>query len=256
MVIPEVHLAPEALTLHNLSHRYPDGRLALDAITLSVRPGEKVALVGPNGAGKSTLLLHLGGVLRPEPASEPPVIVAGLPVNRRHLRAVRARIGLVFQDPDDQLFSPTVYDDVAFGPLNMGLPPADVRERVAGALAQVGLAGYEERMPHHLSLGERKRAALATVLSMPTEILALDEPTAGLDPRGRRELTALLRALPQTLLLATHDMRLVWELCPRTVILDSGRLVADGPTEALLLDDELLEAHGLASPFGPVRPPA
>lgn len=240
-----------ALRVHHLTYRYPDDRLALDSISLEVHPGEKVALVGPNGAGKSTLLLHLNGVLgaRDQRQGATAVTVCGLPVHRKTLPAVRASVGLVFQDPDDQLFSTTVFGDVAYGPLNMGCPIAEIGERVRAALAQVGLQGFEERMPHHLSLGERKRVAMATVLSMPVEILALDEPTAGMDPRARRDLTALLRNLPQTMLVATHDMRLVWELCTRTVILDAGRVVADGPTEVLLRDESLLDAHGLETPF-------
>lgn len=248
-----------ALSLRHLSYRYPDGRLALDGITLNIRTGDRVALVGPNGAGKSTLLLHLNGTLgagQHIDSSSAQVAVCGLPVWRRTLPEVRARVGLVFQDPDDQLFSTTVRDDVAYGPLNLRYPEAEIERHVQEALAQVGLQGFEERMPHHLSLGERKRVAMATVLSMPVEILALDEPTAGMDPRARRALVQLLRSLPQTMLIATHDMRLAWELCPRTVILDAGRRVADGPTAALLQDDTLLEAHGLESPFwqpGPSR---
>jgi cobalt/nickel transport system ATP-binding protein len=248
----EVPLADVALRLRELSYRYPDGRPALDRVSLDVPRGDKVALVGPNGAGKSTLLLQLNGVLMPDTGRHPafePVVVSGLVVNRQNLRAVRARVGLVFQDPDDQLFSMTVFDDVAYGPLNMGCPPDQLEARVRRALQQVGMDGYQDRMPHHLSLGERKRVAIATVLSMPVEILALDEPTAGLDPRARRDLTTLLRSLPQTMLVATHDMRLVWELCPRTVILDAGRVVADGPTASLLEDSPLLDAHGLESPF-------
>ncbi len=242
-----------ALRVDHLSYRYPDGRLALDNISLEIHPGERVALVGPNGAGKSTLLLQLNGVLgaRDHGRSGTPaaVTVCGMPVQRSTLTAVRARVGLVFQDPDDQLFSTTVFDDVAFGPLNMGCPREEVQRRVHEALAQVGLQAFEERMPHHLSLGERKRVAVATVLAMPVEILALDEPSAGMDPRARRALVSLLAALPHTMLVATHDMRLAWELCPRTVILDAGHLVADGPTEVLLRDDALLEAHGLETPF-------
>lgn len=242
------------IDIQDLSFRYSDGHVALRRVSLQVSVGERVALVGPNGAGKSTLLGHLNGVLYDERLMEGRIIVAGLEVNRRNLRAVRARVGLVFQNPDDQLFSPTVFDDVAFGPLHLGEPPDRVRERVAWALAQVGMAGMEERMPHHLSLGERKRVAIATVLAMPVEILALDEPTAGLDPRGRKELVALLKTLPQTMLVATHDMRLVWELCPRMVILDAGQVVADGPTQTLLEDASLLERHGLEAPFWVPQP--
>jgi cobalt/nickel transport system ATP-binding protein len=177
------------------------------------------------------------------------VRVAGLSVGDKTVRAVRAKVGLIFQDPDDQLFSPTAFEDVAFGPLHMGLPEKEVRERVARALAAVGMTGHEEHMPHHLSLGERKRIAIATVLAMDPEVLVLDEPSAGLDPRARRNLIALLRELPQTMLVASHDMRLVWDLCPRTVILDGGRLVADGPTTELLQDKTLMERHGLEVPY-------
>jgi energy-coupling factor transporter ATP-binding protein EcfA2 len=156
---------------------------------------------------------------------------------------------LVFQDPDDQLFSTTVFEDVAFGPLHMGLPEAEVRARVGRALAEVGMAGHEEEVPYHMSLGERKRISIATVLSMDPEILVFDEPSAGLDPRARRNLIRLLRELPHTVLVASHDMRLVWDLCHRTIILDEGRLVADGPTSELLRDSELMERHGLETPF-------
>jgi cobalt/nickel transport system ATP-binding protein len=169
-------------------------------------------------------------------------------VTDRHLGAIRAKVGMVFQDPDDQLFSPTVFEDVAFGPLHIGLPEGEVRRRVSWALAQVGMKGFEDRMPHHLSLGERKRVAIATVLSMDPAILVLDEPTSELDPRSRRSLIQLLRELPQTMLVASHDMRLVRDLCLRTVILDEGRIVADGPTSRLLADVELLERHGLEQP--------
>jgi energy-coupling factor transporter ATP-binding protein EcfA2 len=197
--------------------------------------------VGPNGAGKSTLLLHLNGILQ----GDGRVRVMGQRVAEPHLARIRAQVGLVFQDPDDQLFSPTVFDDVAFGPIYAGLPEEEVERRVAWALAQVGLGEYADRISHHLSLGEKKRAAIATVLSMQPDILALDEPTAGLDPRARRKLIELLQALPQTMLTATHDLRLVAEAFPRTVVLDGGRVVADGRTEELLADKDLLDAHGL-----------
>jgi cobalt transport protein ATP-binding subunit len=230
------------IEIRNLSFAYPhNGLPALHGVDLSVQSGEKVALVGPNGAGKSTLLLHLNGILR----GEGTVRVMGQDVVEPNLARIRACVGLVFQDPDDQLFSPTVFDDVAFGPLYAGLPEEEVRNRVAWALAQVGIEGYAERVSHHLSLGEKKRASIATVLSMQPEILALDEPTAGLDPRTRRRLIGLLQELPQTMLCATHDIRMVAEVFPRTVILDGGRVVADGPTGELLADAQLLEAHGL-----------
>ncbi len=239
------------IQIEHLSFSYPDGRQALHDVNLAVRSGEKLAVVGPNGAGKSTLLLHLNGTLRAAIQDGGRVVqVAGLSVSQKTVQAVRAKVGLIFQDPDDQLFSPTVFEDVAFGPLHMGLPENEVRERVAAALAAVSMTGHEEHMPHHLSLGERKRISIATVLAMEPEILVLDEPSAGLDPRARRNLIALLHELPQTMLVASHDMRLVWDLCPRTVILDRGWLVADGPTTGLLQDEALMERHGLEVPYG------
>jgi cobalt/nickel transport system ATP-binding protein len=237
--------AAPLVLVERLVFRYPNGHQALHGIDLRIDPGEKLALIGPNGAGKSTLMLHLNGIHLPAEGS---VAIAGIPVTRQNLGRIRALVGLVFQDPDDQLFSPTVYDDVAFGPIHMGLSKEEVDARVARALEAVGLAGLERRQPFHLSLGQRKRAALATVLSMSPELLVLDEPSAGLDPRGRRELINLLRSLDQTLLVSTHDMRLVAEVFPRTVILDEGRIVADGPTPQLLADAALLERHGLEMP--------
>ena len=209
--------------VRGLSFRYPDGRLALDGVSLSIAPGEKVALVGPNGAGKSTLLLHLTGILQ----GEGDVRVCG------------------WQDADDQLFSPTVFEDVAFGPLYMGLPPEEVGRRVESALLAVGMDDAGPRVSHHLSNGEKKRVAIATVLAMEPEILVLDEPTAGLDPRSRRGLIRLLAELPQTMLVSTHDLRMVEELFRRTVVLDHGRVVADGPTARLLADRAFLADHGL-----------
>jgi cobalt transport protein ATP-binding subunit len=235
-----VVVAVESLTFH-----YPDGFPALRGISLTIWPGEKVALVGPNGAGKSTLMLHLNGILG-DPAA--PVQINGRSLAKDNLPQIRACVGLVFQNPDDQLFSPTVFDDVAFGPLHMGYSESEVRQRAARALAQVGMAGFENRLSHHLSLGQKKRVALATVLAMDPKILVLDEPTAGLDPRGRRQLIHLLRDLPLTMLISTHDMALVKGLFPRMIIMDEGRIVADGATAGLLSDVALLDAHGLESP--------
>ena len=230
------------IEVHDLCFNYPDGHPALQGVALRIAPGEKVALVGPNGAGKSTLMLHLNGILQ---AGAGRVSVCGLPIRKDTLGQVRAAVGLVFQDPDDQLFSPTVFEDVAFGPLHMGLPEAEVHGRVERALAAVGMQAYAPRVSHHLSVGEKKRIAIATVLAMQPEILVLDEPSAGLDPRARRGLINLLRDLPQTMLVSTHDLRLVQEVFPRTVIMDGGQVVADGPTHQVLADPVLLEAHGL-----------
>jgi cobalt transport protein ATP-binding subunit len=231
--------------LRHVHFRYPDGFEALRGVDLRIEAGEKVALVGPNGAGKSTLMLQLNGTLRPTSGD---VRVAGVGVEKATLRRVRAEVGLVFQDPDDQLFSPTVFEDVAFGPLHMGVPEAEIHGRVEQALAAVGMTGFERRLPHRMSLGQRKRVALATVLSMDPSVLVFDEPSAGLDPRGRRELISLLERLPQTLLVSTHDMRLVAEVFPRVVVMDDGLVVRDGPTRDVLADAPFLEAHGLEAP--------
>jgi cobalt/nickel transport system ATP-binding protein len=246
MVTPnDIGTAPGSVQLEHVHFSYPDGFEALKGIDLAIGPGDKVALVGPNGAGKSSLLLHLNGI---HLATHGSVRIGGVIVDTRTAPRIRAQVGLVFQDPDDQLFSPTVGEDVAFGPIHMGAPRSEIHGRVERALDAVGMAGFERRVPHHLSLGQRKRVAVATVLSMDPSVLAFDEPTAGLDPRGRRELMRLMAALPQTMLVSTHDMALVRDTFPRTIILDDGRIVADGPTEALLTDDALLEAHGLERP--------
>jgi cobalt/nickel transport system ATP-binding protein len=236
--------APPAVAVRDLSFTYTDGRPALSHVTFEVGRGEKVALVGPNGAGKSTLMLHLNGIL----GARGEVTVNGLPVTAANIGQVRALVGLVFQNPDDQLFSPTVYEDVAFGPLHMGMPEATVGERVADALARVGMHEFGPRLSHHLSVGEKKRIAIATVLAMAPALLVLDEPSAGLDPRARRKLIALLRDLPLTMLVATHDMALVRDLLPRMMVMDGGRIVADGSTEALFRDVAFLETHGLERP--------
>ena len=242
---PAPEAAATSVTIEHLHFRYPDGFEALKGLDLSIAAGEKVALVGPNGAGKSTLLLHFNGIHEPTHGT---VHIGESLVDRSTVRRIRAIVGLVFQDPDDQLFSPTVFEDVAFGPLHMGVDESEIHGRVERALAAVGMTGSERRMPHRLSLGQRKRIALATVLSMDPGVLVFDEPSAGLDPRGRRELIGVLRSLPQTMIVSTHDMRLVADVFPRTVVMDDGRIVADGPTEAILGDDRLLEAHGLERP--------
>ena len=233
-----------SIEVENLSYAYPDGTLALNDVSLSIKPGEKVALVGPNGAGKSTLILHLNGIL----SGDGKVHVCGLEVNKENLSRVRSSVGLVFQSPEDQLFSPTVFDDVAFGPLYQGLTSAEVHQRVEEALIAVHMEKYRNRVSHHLSMGEKKRIAIATVLSMHPEVLILDEPTGGLDPRSRRSLIHLLQELALTMLVSTHDMHLVQEIFPRTIILDEGRVVADGPTQVLMDNTALLESHGLERP--------
>ncbi len=234
-----------SIELAGVRYTYPDGTIALGGIDLVVREGETVALLGPNGAGKSTMLLHLNGILR---ASSGRVAIEGVTVSDETVGTVRSRVGMVFQDPDDQLFMTTLYDDVAFGPLNMGLARDEVDVRVHDALHAVGLAHEASRPGQHLSFGQRKRAALATVLAMRPGVLVLDEPTSNLDPRARREMIALLAGIPATKLVATHDMDMAYRLCERAVIVDAGRIVADGPTRGLMADADLLEAHGLEVP--------
>jgi len=228
--------------IENLSFSYPDGRQVLHNINLSIGHGETVGVIGPNGAGKSTLLLHLNGILR----SDGRVRVYGVLVEDKSLKWVRSKVGLVFQNPDDQLFSPTVFDDVAFGPINMGCPADEVRRRVAQALEWVGMKGHEGRSPHHLSVGEKKRIAIATILSMSPEVLVIDEPTANLDPRGKWELMELLKGLLMTRIVASHDLEMVEALCERTIVLDEGRVVADDATSVIMSNTALLERHGLA----------
>jgi cobalt/nickel transport system ATP-binding protein len=232
------------LSVHDLHFSYHDHHLALRGVSFELCEGDKVALVGPNGAGKSTLLLHLNGIL----SGQGDVIVGNDRIRRDNLPAIRAMVGVVFQSPDDQLFSPTVFEDVAFGPLHMGLPKDEVLARVDSALEAVRMSGYKDRLSHHLSVGEKKRIAIATVLSMNPQILILDEPSAGLDPRARRALINLLRDLPITMLVSTHDMKLVEELFPRTIVMDEGLIVADGETNKILRDEKFLNEHGLEKP--------
>jgi cobalt/nickel transport system ATP-binding protein len=230
------------IDVRDLHFAYPDGRVALDGLTLRAEAGESVGLVGPNGAGKTTLFLCLSGVLKTRPGS---IRVAGLdPSDPEQRRQLPAHVGVVFQNSDDQLFSSTVGEDVAFGPLNLGLPPAEVRERVDESLKLVGMTGQEERVPFHLSGGEKRRAAIAGVLAMRPEILLLDEPSMFLDPRGRRELIGLINALPGTKLIASHDLALVRDTCSRVIVLDAGRVVAGGGID-LLRDPKLMDEHGL-----------
>ena len=232
------------LSVRDLHFSYHHEHLALRGVSFELCKGDKVALVGPNGAGKSTLMLHLNGILN----GEGDVIIGDERITRDNLPAVRAKVGVVFQSPDDQLFSPTVFEDVAFGPLHMGLPRDEVLARVDTALEAVQMTGYKDRLSHHLSVGEKKRIAIATVLSMNPQILILDEPSAGLDPRARRTLINLLHDLPITMLVSTHDMKLVEELFPRTIVMDEGLIVADGDTKEILSDEKFLNEHGLEKP--------
>ncbi len=261
---------PPAVRVAGLWFHYPDGRPALRGVDFQIEPGESVALVGPNGAGKSTLLLHLNGILpgsgrnrvihqhggrngdgssQGPSTTGPSVWIDGLPVNSRNVREVRRRVGLVFQDPDDQLFATSVIEDVAFGPLNLGMNRTEARRVALKALDQVDLADAAERPPHHLSFGERKRVCLAGVLACDPTVLVLDEPTANLDPRGRRRFLGLIAGLPATKLIATHDLEMALELCDRTFILDGGVIVASGSTRSLLAQSSLLETHGLERPL-------
>jgi cobalt/nickel transport system ATP-binding protein len=239
--------APASLEVAGLAYAYPDGHQALFGVDLTVERRGRVALLGPNGAGKTTLVLHLNGILTAGAGS---VTVAGLPVTGRNLAEIRRRVGIVFQDPDDQLFMPTVREDVAFGPAAAGLRGPELAARVAAALTQVGMARYADRPPHHLSYGQRRRVAVATVLAMNPEILVLDEPSSNLDPASRRELADILRSLDITVLMVTHDLPYALELCPRAVILSEGVIVADGRTQQLLGDKKLMAAHRLELPFG------
>jgi cobalt/nickel transport system ATP-binding protein len=238
------------LEVHGVHYAYPDGRAALRGVDLVLAAGERVALLGPNGAGKTTLVLHLNGILHGGGGS---VRVDGLvvdPRDRPTLTEVRRRVGVVFQDPDDQLFLPTVAEDVAFGPANLGIRGAELSARVDEALAAVGMSEHRDRLPHHLSFGQRRRVAVATVLAMHPTLLVLDEPSSNLDPASRRELADILTGLPVTMLMVTHDLPYALQLCPRAVIIDDGRIVADGPTPSLLADDDLLARHRLELPFG------
>ncbi|MGB5953537.1 MAG: ABC transporter ATP-binding protein, partial [Ornithinimicrobium sp.] len=226
---------------------YPDGRQALYGVNLALGQGERVALLGPNGAGKTTLVLHLNGVLS---AGAGTVTVSGLSISKETMAQIRRKVGIVFQDPDDQLFMPTVRADVAFGPTNLGLRGAELDACVARALALVGMRDVADRPPHHLSFGQRRRVAVATVLAMEPDVLVLDEPSSNLDPASRRELADIIRSLSLTTLMVTHDLPYAAELCERSVILSDGVIVADAPTAEVLADTELLAQHRLEMPYG------
>jgi cobalt/nickel transport system ATP-binding protein len=235
-----------AVRMTRLNYSYPDGTRALESIDLDIHAGERVAIVGPSGAGKSTLLLHLNGILH----GTGTVRILGQSLADGDLKFIRKQVGLVFQDPNDQLFCPTVFEDIAFGPLNLSVPDQEIGKRVEKALNDVMLDySYANRSAHHLSCGERKRVALATVLVMEPAILALDEPTSNLDPGARRHLIELIASLPATLLLGTHDLEMALALCPRTIVMDRGKIRADGETRILLANAELMEKHGLEIPL-------
>ena len=240
-------MSDPVLDVRGLAYAYPDGHQALYGVNLHVHRGERVALLGPNGAGKTTLVLHLNGILTAGAGS---VAVSGLPVAKDTLQEVRRRVGVVFQDPDDQLFMPSVRADVEFGPANLGVRGPELDRRVVDALDRVGMADFIDRPPHHLSFGQRRRVAVATVLAMEPEVLVLDEPSSNLDPASRRELADIIRSLDVTVLMVTHDLPYAYELCPRSVVLSDGVVVADGTTRDVLTDDALMRAHRLELPFG------
>lgn len=237
-----------AVEIQHLSFRYPNGTEALRAISCSVAEGSCVGLIGPNGAGKSTLLLHLNGILPETPSPESPIRIFGKPVGRHNLDTIRRTVGLLFQNPDDQLFCPTVFEDIAFGPQQFGLGAKAVTNKVQDTLKRVGLSGFEQKSPHHLSQGEKRRICLASVLACEPRILVLDEPTSDLDPRSRHEFKLLLRQIPASKIIASHDLDMIAELCDRVLVLDGGTIVAEGPTVELLNNEALMLEHGLERP--------
>jgi len=234
-----------ALEIKNLEFAYPDGRKALNGVNLAVKKGETAGLIGHNGAGKSTLIMHLNGLIQ----GRGEIRVMGLTVEKKNLRKIRKSTGIVFQNPDDQLFMPTVFEDIAFGPLNFGFTPAEAGEKVIKVMADVGLSGYEKRLPHHLSCGEKKRVAIATVLSMEPDLIVLDEPSSNLDPKGRRGLINLLKTLDVTKIIATHDLELVRELCSKVIVMTRGKIVATGNTFEILSNEKLLLENDLEMPL-------
>jgi cobalt/nickel transport system ATP-binding protein len=237
-----------AVEIKRLHFRYHDNHVAIQDISVEIQEGECVGLIGPNGAGKSTFLMHLNGILPEIQPGESCVSIHGMPVSAANLLQIRRDVGLLFQDPEDQLFCPTVFEDVAFGPMQFGIPENEVKALVKEALEKVGLKGFEKRSPHHLSSGEKQRVCLAGILVSNPKILALDEPTRALDPRGRRQLKTLLEKIHATKIVATHDLELVAEICSRAIVMDEGKIVADGPTLEILGNEELMLAHGLEKP--------
>ena len=239
------HLLKKAIEIKNLSYAYPDGKTALENINLDVFEGESIGIVGPNGAGKTTLILHLNGILR----GNCQLKILDMEMNSKNLKNIRSKVGLVFQNPEDQLFSPTVFEDVSFGPLNMRLSPEEVRKRTEEALAQVEMEGFENRSSHHLSEGEKRRISIATVFSMKPGIVVLDEPTSNLDPKHRRELIELLKKFKTTMIIVSHDLEAVLELCERTVLVNKGKIVEDGKTAELMKNEKLMEYNSLECPL-------
>ncbi len=233
------------LQVRHLSYRYPDGTQALNDVSFELGETERLAVIGPNGAGKSTLFFHLNGTFQ----GDGEIVILGDTLNAKTLTTVRKQVGLVFQDPNDQLFMPTVFEDVAFGPVNLGCSETEVRERVQTALRQIGMEGSEALTPHHLSFGQRKKVAVAAVLAMQPKILAFDEPSSGLDPRSRRLLIQFLKSLPQPQMIATHDLDLVLDVCQRVIVMDGGRIVGEGQVPDIFDQEDLLTAHGLEKPL-------
>ena len=233
------------IEIKGLNYKYPNGAQALRDLNLSVREGSKIGLIGPNGAGKTTFLLHLNGIISLDPA----LTILGMPMNKKNVNSIRRQLGIVFQDPDDQLFSTTVFDDIAYGPLNMGLAKEEVIERTNKALNQVEMLKFSGHSPHHLSFGEKKRAAIATILSMEPEIMVLDEPSSNLDPKHRRQLIDILRSIDKTMIIASHDLEMIYELCDDTVLLNGGRIVTSGKTADILSNEELMLQNCLEVPL-------
>lgn len=234
----------KVVEVENLSYSYPDNTLALKNISFSVSRGEACAIIGPNGAGKSTLLLHLNGVLK----GEGKVKILGEVISKKNLKNIRSKVGMVFQDPNDQLFMPSVFDDVAFGPLNAGLEGAEVERRVHAILKDLELEGYEDKPPYHLSLGEMKKVSLATVLVLHPEILVMDEPTISLDPGTRKSFIEIIKKIKKTKIIATHDLDLVYDLCSRVILIDKGAVIGEGNSLEILKNKKLLEDHKLEIP--------